>query len=158
VAFCYLPRTNNIMIGYYRIALAYTSLHDRIILIITIRIKELSMTFAKGDARINRAGRPLVVDAEKPTNKSLRQKGLMEMVRRFRPIQQKAIAAAVNILDNKDASEAGKLKSAALIISTYKDLLKDVYDYRYDADEAEEIQVTDNKPVFSLRMIKPTEE
>ena len=117
------------------------------------------MAFVKGVSG-NPLGRKKVLDENKPTNKSLRQKGLMEMVRRFRPIQQKAIAAAVSILDNKDASESGKLKSAALIIQTYKDLLKDVYDYRYDNEEAEEIQ-KDNKPVFSLRMInteKPEEE
>jgi len=104
----------------------------------------------------NPKGRPTVKDDEKPTNRSLRQKALLEMVRKFRPIQAKAIAAAVAILDNKEASENGKLRSAALIIQTYKDLVKDVYDYRYDDEEAEEIQV-DNKPVFSLRMINTDE-
>ena len=109
------------------------------------------MAFQKGQSG-NSAGRPKVKDSEKPTNKSLRAKALMEMVRRFRPIQQKAIKAAVDILDNKEATEGGKLKSAALVIEVYRGLIKDLYDVRYDSDEAEESQ-EDNKPVFSLKII-----
>ena len=109
------------------------------------------MAFVKGVSG-NAAGRPKVVDAEKPTNRTLREKALLELVRKFRPLQGKAIAAAVNILDDKLASENGKLRSAALIIQTYKDLLKETYDYRYDSDDATPMQ-EDNKPVFSLHMI-----
>ena len=110
------------------------------------------MTFKKGVSP-NPAGRPKVKDGDKPTNKSLRAKALIEMVRRFRPIQQKAIKAAVDILDNKDASEGGKLKSAALVIEVYRGLIKDLYNIQYDTDEAEEIQ-EENVPKFSLHMIK----
>ena len=109
------------------------------------------MAFVKGVSG-NAAGRPKVVDADKPTNRSLREKAMLELVRKFRPLQSKAIAAAVNILDNKDASENGKLRSAALIIQTYKDLLKETYDYRYDADDAVPMQ-EDNKPAFTLHML-----
>ena len=113
------------------------------------------MAFVKGVSG-NPQGRRKVIDAEKPTNRSNRQRELMSLVRKLKPIQTKAIQAAVNILDNKDASENGKLRSAALIIQTYKDLVKDLYDYRYDDDEAEEIMV-DNKPVFSLKIINNEE-
>jgi len=113
------------------------------------------MAFVKGVSG-NAAGRPKVVDADKPTNRSLREKAMLELVRKFRPLQSKAIAAAVNILDNKDASENGKLRSAALIIQTYKDLLKETYDYRYDADDAVPMQ-DDNKPVFSLKIVNTEE-
>jgi len=114
------------------------------------------MAFVKGvSGNVN--GRPKVLDADKPTNKSLRNRSLMELVRKLKPIQTKAIQAAVNILDNKEASENGKLRSAALIIQTYKDLLKDLYDYRYDAEEAEEIQ-QDNKPAFTLHMLPQKDE
>jgi hypothetical protein len=77
-------------------------------------------------------------------------------VRKFRPLQTKAINAAVHILDSKDASEGGKLKSAALIIQTYKELIKEVYDQKYDEQEAVPIQ-EDNKPKFSLHMIPSKE-
>ena len=109
------------------------------------------MAFVKGvSGNVN--GRPKVLDADKPTNKSNRQRELMSLVRKLKPIQTKAIQAAVNILDNKDASENGKLRSAALIIQTYKELVKDLYDYRYDSEESEEIQ-QENKPIFSLHML-----
>jgi len=109
------------------------------------------MAFVKGVSG-NPAGRSRVLDADKPTNRILREKALMELVRKFRPLQTKAIAAAVQILDNKEASENGKLRSAALIIQTYKDLIKDVYNHQYDDESAEEIQ-QENKPIFSLRML-----
>lgn len=109
------------------------------------------MAFVKGVSG-NATGRPRVLDADKPTNRSNREKSLLELVRKFKPLQSKAIQAAVSILDNKESNDQNKLKSAALIIGTYKDLLKDLYNPLYDNDEAEEIQ-PDNKPIFSLRMI-----
>jgi hypothetical protein len=114
------------------------------------------MTFRAGQSG-NPLGRPRVKDLDKPTNRSLREKALLELIRKFRPLQTKAIQAAVNILDNKESGDQNKLKSAALIISTYKDLLKDVYDYRYDGDEAEAMQ-EENKPTFSLHMISSNKE
>lgn len=110
------------------------------------------MAFVKGDARINRDGRPKIKDAEKPTNRSLREKSFLQLVRKFYPLQSQAIQVAAKIMNDEKASENGRLKGAALIITTYKDLLKDVYDYRYDEESAEPMQ-EDNKPVFSLRMI-----
>jgi hypothetical protein len=74
------------------------------------------------------------------------------MVRKFKPHLSKAVKAAVDILDNDKASESGKLKASALIIATYKDLISQVFDYRYDDEEAEEIQQS-NATVFSLKMI-----
>ena len=109
------------------------------------------MAFVKGVSG-NPAGRSRVLDADKPTNRSNRTKELLILVRKLKPIQSKAIQAAVNILDNKDASENGKLRSAALIIQTYKELLKDLYNPLYDSEESEELQ-QDNKPVFSLKII-----
>ena len=109
------------------------------------------MAFVKGVSG-NPQGRRKVIDAEKPTNRSNRTKELLLLVRKLKPIQTKAIQAAVNILDNKESSENGKLRSAALIIQTYKELLKDLYNPIYDDEESEEIQ-QDNKPIFSLHMI-----
>ena len=109
------------------------------------------MAFVKGVSG-NPEGRRKLIDAEKPTNRALRERAFLEMVRRFRPLQSKAIAAAVSILDNKESSENGKLRSAALIIQTYKELIKETYDYKYDDSEGTPMQ-EDNKPVFSLHMI-----
>lgn len=77
----------------------------------------------------------------------------MDLVRKFKPLQTKAIQAAVKIIDNNEAIDANKLKASALIISTYKSLLTEVYDLRYDEEEGEEIQKQNPAPVFSLKMI-----
>lgn len=109
------------------------------------------MAFQKGVSG-NTAGRPKVLKEDKPTNRSLREKAFLELVRKFRPLQAKAIAAAVSVLDNKESQDTNKLKSAALIIGTYKDLLKETYNYLYDEEEAVPMQ-EENKPIFSLTMI-----
>ena len=105
----------------------------------------------------NPAGRPRVLDPEKKTNKSLRNDQFLQLVRKFKPHLSRAIMTAVEIMENKNSSEAGRLRSSALIIQTYKELVKDLYDYRYDADEGEEIQ-QNNAPIFSLRMVGGKEE
>ena len=109
------------------------------------------MSFKPGQSG-NLAGRPKVLKEDKPTNRSLREKAFLELVRKFRPLQAKAIAAAVSVLDNKESQDSNRLKSAALIIGTYKDLIKETYDYKYDLDEGTPMQ-EDNKPIFSLTMI-----
>lgn len=109
--------------------------------------------FFPGMKSLNPAGRPKkVLEKEKKTNRILRSEEFMSLVRKFRPHLTKAIQAAVKILDNKEANDQNKLRASALIISTYKDLVKELYDYKYDNEEAEEIQQK-NAPVFSLKMI-----
>lgn len=105
----------------------------------------------------NPAGRPKTIDRDKKTNREIRSETLLNMVRRFRPHLTRAINAAVEILENKEASESGKLRASALIIQTYRELVKDVYDLKYDDEEGEEIQQS-NAPVFSLRMIGKEED
>lgn len=105
----------------------------------------------------NPDGRPRTIDKDKKTNRTQRQQEFMGLVRKFKPHLAKAVKAAVDILDNPEASESGKLRSSALILQTYKDLVKELYDFRYDEEEAEEIQQS-NAPVFSLRMIGKEEE
>ena len=110
------------------------------------------MAFQKGVSG-NYAGRPKVKTTDKPTNRVLRERALLEMVRKFRPLQAKALAAAISIIDNKEAQDVNKLKAAALLIQTYKDLVKDVYDYRYDNDEGEEMHKAEAMPKFSLHVL-----
>ena len=112
------------------------------------------MAFVKGVSG-NPRGRPTVKDEEKPTNKSLRNKAFLQLLRKFAPLQSKAVQVAVKIMDNEDSSEAGRLKASALIIATYQQLLKETYNYVYDSDDAEEIQPEHKPQLFSLHMLKP---
>lgn len=104
----------------------------------------------------NKAGRPKVLDKDKKTNRTQRQEEFMSLVRKFKPHIAKAVKAAVSILESETASESGKLRASALILQTYQDLVKSLYDYRYDEEEAEEIQQS-NAPVFSLKIINNEE-
>lgn len=108
--------------------------------------------WSRGMPSPNSLGRPKVLNKEKKTNRELRGEELMNFVRKLKPHQTKAIQAAVGILDNKEASENGKLRASAMILQLYKDLVKDLYDFRYDDEGAEEIQQK-NAPVFSLKML-----
>lgn len=112
----------------------------------------------KGMPSLNPAGRPKkVLEKEKRTNRALRSEEFLNLVRKFRPHLTKAIQAAVKILDNEKANDQNKLRASALIISTYKDLVKELYDFKYDNEEAEEIQEK-NAPVFSLKIINNDKE
>ena len=107
---------------------------------------------------INTAGRKKKTDEdrdkEKKSNRVLRQEELLSLVRKFKPIQTKAIQAAVKILDNNESNDASKLRAAALLIETHRALLKDLYDYRYDEEPAEAITEDPPMPKFSLKMIE----
>jgi len=115
------------------------------------------MTFAKADPRINRDGRRPKAE-DKPTNRSEREKALLELTRRFKPHLSKAIAAAIKVIDNDVAKDGDKIKASALVISTYHALIKDLYNKDYDLEEAEEVQPVNDMPVFSLRMVTPDNE
>lgn len=109
------------------------------------------MAFVKGVSG-NAAGRPPKDPAKIKTNRERREDTLLELVRKFRPLQTKAIQAVVGILDNKEASDQNKIKAASIVIMTYKDLVKDLYNKDYDSEEAEAIQ-ENNTPAYSLHVL-----
>ena len=108
-------------------------------------------TWGKGMQSPNPAGRPIGDPREKMSNREIRTRSMLQLLRKFSPHQSKAIMAAVKIMDNTEASDQNKLKASALIIQTYRELLNEVYSKDYDNEQGEEIQ--DNSPVFSLRML-----
>lgn len=108
---------------------------------------------------INLAGRPKKSEQqEKKTNRELRQEELLSLVRKFKPLQTKAIQAAVKVIDNSQSNDSSKLRAAALIIETHRALLKDLYDYRYDEESAEEVTIDPPTPKFSLKMLENEED
>lgn|SRR5574343_749471 len=111
----------------------------------------------KGMESPNSQGRPKEISKDKKTNREIRSDALLHLVRKFRPHLTRAINAAVEILENKDASESGKLRASALIITTYRELVKDVYDLKYDDEEGEEIQ-QNNAAVLSLTVVSGDKE
>lgn len=103
--------------------------------------------------KINRAGRkPGTSVFKNKTARELREQELISLLRKLKPLQSKSINAASKIIDNEKSSDQNKLKASALILSTYRSLLLDLYK-QDDETPAEEIQST---PVFSLKMIDDT--
>lgn len=119
-----------------------------------IKKKRGSPLFIKGGPSPNPDGRPVSMLKPGRTNREIRSDELMKLLRKFSPHQTKAIQTAVKIIENEAAADANRLKASALIIQTFRQLLLDTFDHRYDTEENNEIQ--DNSPVFSLRML-PTE-
>lgn len=121
------------------------------------------MPFIPGDKNINRKGVIPKEDRNKYTAKELKQKEVMSLLRKLKPLMSKSIGVASNIIDDKDATESGKLRSAALLLGFYKDLLKEAYDQEIKTEpssgegesSAEGIDTSKNAPVFSLTMLKP---
>ncbi len=101
---------------------------------------------------INTAGRPKRdPEAERKTNREIKADLLLQLCRKLRPHLTKAVGTAVEIMGDQEANDQNRLKASALIIATYKDLVKDVY--AHDDDLGEEMQEDGRAPVFSLRMI-----
>lgn len=115
------------------------------------------MPFVKGQSGCPTGRPPNAARNLTKTNRELRQDEFMAMVRKFKPHLSAAVKIAVEIMNNREANESSRLRASALIISTYKDLLKDLYSIQYDEEQAEEIQPVSNA-VFSLRMINGDEE
>lgn len=114
-------------------------------------------TWYSGMPSANPNGRSKVLDKDKKSNKMLRNEELLSLVRKFKPHLSKAVMAAVSILENKESNEGNKLRASAMILTLYKDLLKDLYHKDYDLDEGMEIQQT-SAPILSLTMVKDNKE
>lgn len=111
------------------------------------------MVWAKGQSG-NTAGRPRK-DGTSKTNKDLRTEELENMLNKLKPGMGKAIRCATQIIEDNASSESGKLRASALVITTYKELIKELYSEKYDDSEGKELDNEDDKaPVFSLRMIE----
>lgn len=108
--------------------------------------------FALNPDGINKKGRPRMLRLPERTNREIRQSELISLVRKFKPLQTKAIQAAIKIIDSQDSNDSNKLRASALLIQTYRQLLLDTFDYRYDDEQSEEIQ-DKNVPIFSLKII-----
>lgn len=124
--------------------------------IITTTIKDNDMVWAKGQSG-NSLGRPKK-DSLGKTNKDLRTEELESMLNKLKPGMGKAIKCANEIIESKESSEAGKLRASALVIQTYKELIKELYSEKYDESEGQELAGEDDKaPVFSLHMLPQSE-
>ena len=102
----------------------------------------------------NRAGRPTTAErVKKFTQRELRERELLMILRKIRPHVADSIIAAANIMKNKDAQDSNKLKAATILLDNYRKLVLDLYDGVEPDEEATEIQ-QENRPLFSLRVVE----
>jgi hypothetical protein len=114
------------------------------------------MPFIPGDKNINREGR--IEGKQKFTAKELKQKEVMSLLRKLKPLMSKSVNTAAKIIDSEGATESGKLRAATVLLGFYKDLLKEAYDHDIKLEDVisdpQEIDTSKNAPVFSLTMLK----
>ena len=113
------------------------------------------MTFKKGVSG-NYQGRPKKdpTAIDKPTNRELKERELVMLLRKIKPHVAEAIVQAANIMKNQESSHQNQLKAATILLDNYRRLTLDLYDIEDAADEAGiEIQ-QQNAPVFSLQVLK----
>lgn len=111
------------------------------------------MTFKKGESG-NLKGRPKKESIfDKPTNRELKERELVMLLRKIKPQVAEAIITAAAIMKNNEASHQNQLKAATILLDNYRRLVLDVYDGEEVADkEGTEIQ-QQNAPVFSLKVV-----
>lgn len=105
------------------------------------------------DSRINRNGRPKKVDLlDKKTNRELKEKELLMLLRKIKPHVSEAIIQAARIMKNEEASHQNQLKAATVLLDNYRKLTLDLYDGENQDDEGTAVQ-EDNSPIFSLKIV-----
>lgn len=105
------------------------------------------------DPRINANGRPDRLPDRPLTNRELREKEMMLLLRKIKPHVSDAIMQAAKIMKSDISADTNKLKAATLLLQQYRELVKERYSEAYDMDVSEEIQ-QQNSPVFSLRLLE----
>ena len=110
------------------------------------------------DSRINRNGRPKKVDLlDKKTNRELKEKELLMLLRKIKPHVSEAIIQAARIMKNEEASHQNQLKAATVLLDNYRKLTLDLYDGENSEDEGTAVQ-EDNSPIFSLKIVGEEDE
>ena len=108
------------------------------------------------DSRINVKGR---IVRDKPLNRELKDRYLIELLRKLRPGQASAIKRVLDIVKDDSASDQNHIKASALVMSTYTSLIKELYGKDEETEDEESVDALQEEPaaparLFSLTMIK----
>ena len=103
----------------------------------------------------NPAGRKPNSEREnKPTNRELKERELLMLLRKIKPHVAEAIMSAAKIMKNEEASHQNQLKAATILLDNYRRLTLDLYDGDEEKLEQEGTEVQQNNaPILSLRIV-----
>lgn len=111
------------------------------------------MAFEKGKSG-NPNGRPRRDSTvDKPTNRELKERELVMLLRKIKPHVAEAIMQAAAIMKNAEASHQNQLKAATILLDNYRRLTLDMYDGEDQADEAGVEVQQNNAAIFSLKVV-----
>ena len=88
------------------------------------------MPFVKDDPNINRKGRGTgesLVNPKSLTGTEYREKEFKQILRRLKPLNNKALKVFTDMLESESTTEATKVKVAVFIMKTYQDMMDDLY-------------------------------
>lgn len=106
------------------------------------------------DPNINTKGK--IKPNREKSRREIKEQELLSLLRKIKPHIADSVMTASRIMKNNESADANKLKSAALLISLYKELLKDAYEG--GDEDASGTEVQPNAPLFSLTMIQKPEQ
>jgi hypothetical protein len=102
------------------------------------------------DKNINTKGS--IRSNKEKSRREIKEQELLSLLRKIKPHIADSVMTASRIMKNDESADSNKLKSAALLISLYKELLKDAYEGGDEEAEGTEVQ-PNNGPVFSLKIV-----
>lgn len=103
------------------------------------------------DSNINTLGR--IKPQKELTKRAIKERELMSLARKIKPLMAEAIGTASKIMKNNEATHASQLKAAVILLDAYRSLVNDLYESEDENEQGTEVQ--DTRPVFSLTMIDP---
>lgn len=106
------------------------------------------------DPNINKNGRPK--EARKPTRREQKDRELLSLARKLKPHLAASVEAVSAIMRGEKSSEANKLKAAALFMTEYQKLMREIYSNDVNDVEEEEVEDTsteDSASVLSLKIV-----
>ena len=117
--------------------------------------KRGNKSWVRGGPSPNPSGRPKNSEREnKPTNRELKERELLMLLRKIKPHVAEAIMSAAKIMKNEEASHQNQLKAATILLDNYRRLTLDLYDGDEEKLEQEGTEVQQNNaPILSLRIV-----
>lgn len=118
------------------------------------------MPFIEGDKNINRSGRPKadrLVNPKSVSKETLREKELKQILRRVKPLNNKALDKIQTLLEDDSTTESGKIKLAVFLMKTYQDIIDELYApvvAKVDDKDEDDEKDKETTPTVSFKMIQ----